>query len=120
MRLRHTREALRLNQREFAMRVNLKPNRYSQYETGARQLTIDAAQTICDEYGVSPDWLYRGDRPTLPSAREAALSGGLSGARTLPRKRGSRAAHTMLLAPDARFRGHDEGGRRYQVSNPYP
>jgi transcriptional regulator with XRE-family HTH domain len=66
MRLRHTREALRLNPREFAMRVNLKPNRYSQYETRARQLTIDAAQTICDEYGVSPDWLYRGDRSTLP------------------------------------------------------
>jgi transcriptional regulator with XRE-family HTH domain len=66
MRLRHTREALGLNQREFAMRANLKPNRYSQYETGARQLTIEAAQRICDEYGVTLDWLFRGDRSTLP------------------------------------------------------
>jgi transcriptional regulator with XRE-family HTH domain len=66
MRLRHTREALGLNQREFAMRANLKPNRYSQYETGARQLTIEAAQRICDEYGVTLDWLYRGDRSRLP------------------------------------------------------
>ena len=48
------------------MRANLKPNRYSQYETGVRALTINAAHRICDEYGVSLDWLYRGDRATLP------------------------------------------------------
>ena len=65
-RLRHTREALGLNQTEFAMRANLKQNRYSQYESGARPLTIIAAHRICDEYGVTLDWLYRGDRSTLP------------------------------------------------------
>ena len=54
-----------MNQREFAIRANLKPNRYSQYETGARPLTIDAAHRICDEYGVTLDWLYRGGS-TLP------------------------------------------------------
>lgn len=65
-RLLHTREALGLNQREFAMRANLKPNRYSQYETRVRALTIDAALRICDKYGVSLDWLYRGERSRLP------------------------------------------------------
>jgi transcriptional regulator with XRE-family HTH domain len=65
-RLRHTRQAFGVNQREFANRVNLKPNRYSQYETGARPLTIEAAHRICDEYGVTLDWLYRGDRSRLP------------------------------------------------------
>src|SRR6516225_4349969 len=65
-RLRHTREALGLNQKEFAMRANLKPNRFRQYESGARPLTIDAALSICDQYGVTLDWLYRGDRSTLP------------------------------------------------------
>jgi transcriptional regulator with XRE-family HTH domain len=44
----------------------LKPNRYSQYETGVRALTIDAALRICNEYGISLDWLYRGDRSSLP------------------------------------------------------
>jgi transcriptional regulator with XRE-family HTH domain len=48
------------------MRANLKPNRYCQYETGARLLTIDAAQRICDAYGVTLDWLFRGDRSMLP------------------------------------------------------
>jgi transcriptional regulator with XRE-family HTH domain len=44
----------------------LKPNRYSQYETGARPLTIEAALSICEQYGVTLDWLFRGDRSTLP------------------------------------------------------
>jgi len=48
------------------MRANLKPNRYNQYETGVRALTIDAALRISDEYGISLDWLYRGDRSRLP------------------------------------------------------
>src|SRR5215467_14129007 len=65
-RLLHTREALGLNQREFAMRAGLKPKRYSQYETGVRTVTIDAALRICGEYGLSLDWLYRGDRSRLP------------------------------------------------------
>jgi transcriptional regulator with XRE-family HTH domain len=66
MRLRHTRVALGINQTEFARRVHLKQNRYNQYESGARALTIDAANRICDEYGVTLDWLYRGDRSMLP------------------------------------------------------
>jgi transcriptional regulator with XRE-family HTH domain len=48
------------------MRANLKANRYCQYETGARSLTIEAALSICEQYGVTLDWLYRGDRSTLP------------------------------------------------------
>jgi transcriptional regulator with XRE-family HTH domain len=48
------------------MRANLKANRYSQYESGTRSLTIEAAQRICDGYGVTLDWLYRGDRSRLP------------------------------------------------------
>jgi transcriptional regulator with XRE-family HTH domain len=48
------------------MRANLKPNRYSQYESGTRPLTIGAAHRIYDEYGVTLDWFYRGDRSRLP------------------------------------------------------
>jgi hypothetical protein len=41
----------------------LRPNRYNQYES--RALTIDAAQKICNEYGVTLDWLFLGDRTML-------------------------------------------------------
>ena len=47
------------------MRAYLKPNRYCQYETGARLLTIEAALSICEQYCVTLDWLYRGDRSKL-------------------------------------------------------
>ena len=66
VRLRHTRQALGVNQRLFARRANLRPNRYNQYESGARSLTIDAAEKICHEYAVTLDWLFRGDRSMLP------------------------------------------------------
>ena len=39
---------------------------HNQHETGARPLTIDAAIRICNEYGVTLDWLYRDDRSRLP------------------------------------------------------
>ena len=48
------------------MRANLKPNRYSQYETGTRPLTIEVALQICNEYGVTLDWLYHSYHSTLP------------------------------------------------------
>jgi hypothetical protein len=48
------------------MRANLKANRYCQYETGARPLTVEAALSICEQYGLTLDWPYRGDRSTLP------------------------------------------------------
>ena len=38
----------------------------SQIESGARPLTIDAAISICEEYGLTLDWLFRGDRSMLP------------------------------------------------------
>ena len=35
-------------------------------KTEARALTIDAAQKICGEHGVTLDWFYRADRSMLP------------------------------------------------------
>jgi transcriptional regulator with XRE-family HTH domain len=43
----------------------LKPSQYNQYESRARQLTVEAANKICDEYDVTLDWLYRDDQSRL-------------------------------------------------------
>jgi len=56
----------RLNQREFCNAHQLEPNRYGQSEIWTRPLTIEAALDICDQYGLSLDWLYRGDWSRLP------------------------------------------------------
>ena len=80
-RLRYTRQALGVNQRLFATRANLRPNRYNQYESGARALTIDAAQRICDECGVTLDRLFRGDRSMVALHAAIEIAHGAAAAR---------------------------------------
>lgn len=65
-RLRATREALGLTGTEFARGARLLQNAYSQYETGARLLTVSSAMRLCAAYGLTMDWLYRGEISTLP------------------------------------------------------
>jgi ribosome-binding protein aMBF1 (putative translation factor) len=59
------RHALGLKAVQIAKSVDCKPNRWSQYETGERPLTLEIANRLVDEYGVTLDWLYRGDRAAL-------------------------------------------------------
>mgnify|MGYP000947246403 CR=1 FL=1 len=65
-RLTQTREALDLDQQQFGTRAGLSQPQYNQYETGKRLLTLAAAMKLCDEYGLTLDWLYRGDPSGLP------------------------------------------------------
>lgn len=78
-RLEMTRIALGYeNQTEFAEKANLTQNRYSQYETGKRPLTLDAALKLKRTYGVTLDWLFAGDRNGLPHAVWSALPADLT------------------------------------------
>lgn len=61
-----TREALEIKAAELCRRIDCKPNRWSQYERGVRPLTLDIANRLCDEFGLSLDWIYRNDRQKLP------------------------------------------------------
>lgn len=65
MRLLQLREAFSLNQTEFALRLELKPNTYNLWESGQRRPGIDSAILICKEYGATLDWLYMGDHQGL-------------------------------------------------------
>lgn len=67
-RLREARLAIEPNQTEFAKGAGLTQHRYNQYETGARPLTLDAAMRLQKRYGLSLDWLFRGDTAFLPNA----------------------------------------------------
>jgi transcriptional regulator with XRE-family HTH domain len=67
-RLREARMALEPNQSEFAKGAGMSQHRYNQYETGARPLTLDAAMRLHKRYGLSLDWLFRGDTAFLPNA----------------------------------------------------
>lgn len=64
-RLRLTREALGLQQNEFAERAGLATNTYNQYERGKNTPNLDAAHALCDHHALTLDWIYRGDASGL-------------------------------------------------------
>jgi len=65
-RLRAARMALDYSTGEFAASIDVAPNTYSQWETGARLLDCLAAIRLCERHKLSMDWFYRGDAFTLP------------------------------------------------------
>jgi transcriptional regulator with XRE-family HTH domain len=65
-RLRMTREALGMEQSEFADRAGIARNAYNQYEQAQRIPRLDIAIRICETYGLTLDWIFRGDLSGLP------------------------------------------------------
>jgi len=65
-RLRSMREALGLNQADFARSIDIAANRWNQYEKGERMITLAVATACCEAHGVTLDWIYRGDPSGLP------------------------------------------------------
>ena len=67
-RLELTREALGLNAAQLCKRIGIKENRWSQYESGQRRITLEVAEAFCDEFDLTLDWIYRGKAGQLPHA----------------------------------------------------
>jgi transcriptional regulator with XRE-family HTH domain len=65
-RLEALREAFNVTQTEFAARAGIAQNTYNQYAKGKNLPRLDFAEKICDEYGVTLDWIYRGEQSGLP------------------------------------------------------
>lgn len=72
-RLVRTRTALGLSQSEFAAGANLAVNTYNQYESGKNRPSIDNAILLCEVYGLTLDWIYRGDPSGLKYSLAVAL-----------------------------------------------
>ena len=69
LRLVVTREALGMRQGEFAAKSEIAANTYNQYEQGKNRISLDKAIALCDEFGMTLDWIYRGE----PSGLKVAL-----------------------------------------------
>jgi len=67
-RLKLTREAIGISAADLCKRINVKPNRWSQYEGGERRITVEVANKLCDEFDLSLDWIYRANPAQLPHA----------------------------------------------------
>ena len=60
-----TRQALGLDQKEFAGRAKIATNTYNQYETGTNKPSLEMALALKDAYQLSLDWIYDGDNANL-------------------------------------------------------
>lgn len=65
-RLAVTREALGINAAELCRQAKIAPNAWSQFESGNRMITTRQAVKLCETYGLTLDWIYRGDPAGLP------------------------------------------------------
>lgn len=59
------RKKLRLNQKEFAKRINLSQTHLSSIECGVRELTGRVADDIARVYNVNKEWLLYGKEPVF-------------------------------------------------------
>jgi transcriptional regulator with XRE-family HTH domain len=63
------------SQNAFATEAGIARNTYSQYKTGTNLPSVDEAHKLCDRWGLTLDWIYRGDTrglgPDLAAAIEA-------------------------------------------------
>ena len=62
-------------QNEFAAKTGVTPNRYNQWESGGRLVPLGTAIALCRAWGITLDFLYRGDWHGLPDAPSALLTG---------------------------------------------
>lgn len=66
-RLKITRVALGLTQKTIAYPLSVSREAYSMYETGSREPPWPIACELCDAWGLTLDWIYRGEMSNLPS-----------------------------------------------------
>lgn len=65
-RLYLARRAVDMHQAEFGDAAGMSQPQYSMVESGRRLLTLTYALQFCARFGLSLDWIYRGDPSGLP------------------------------------------------------
>lgn len=78
-RLQMTRLALGKSQADLARVLLISPQRWNNYERGARPIDIEFAIRLCERFGLTLDWLYRGQMGGLPfelAQRLGSIEGG--------------------------------------------
>lgn len=66
-RLRVTRLALGITQKSMAHPLSVTREAYTMYETGSREPPWTVGIELCDAWGLTLDWIYRGDMSGLQS-----------------------------------------------------
>lgn len=67
-RLAATVGALGVRDADAARALEINPQRWSNYTNGHRPISVDLAISLCERYGLTLDWIYRGRIDGLPVA----------------------------------------------------
>lgn len=62
-----------MTQTEWAKRHNFAVTQYNNWEKGARRIPVEAAEKLCEVYGVTLDFIYRGRRDGLSETASKVL-----------------------------------------------
>lgn len=65
-RLNQLLDALEITAAELCRQTGLSTNRWSQYASAERPITLDAALKLYDRYAVTLDWIFLGDESGMP------------------------------------------------------
>lgn len=80
-RIKEVRKYFNLTQTDFGIKVGVKGNTITNYETGLRTPSDSVILSICREFNVSEDWLRTGEGdmfiPQTRSEKIAEFAGGL-------------------------------------------
>jgi DNA-binding XRE family transcriptional regulator len=60
-------------QREWAAKHGFNSTQYNNWEKGVRRITVESAEKLCDLYGLTLDFLYRGRRDGLSESARKRL-----------------------------------------------
>lgn len=62
-----------LNQTEWAKRHNFATTQYNNWEKGTRRIPVEASEKLCEIYGLTLDFIYRGRRDGLSETASKVL-----------------------------------------------
>ena len=62
-----------LSQKAWAEKNGFSPTQYNNWEKGTRRISVDAAETLMDRYGLTLDYIYRGRVDGLSEKASKAL-----------------------------------------------
>jgi transcriptional regulator with XRE-family HTH domain len=62
-----------LNQKEWAGRHGFSETQYNNWETGTRRIPVESAEKLCNIYGLTLDFIYRGRRDGLSDTARKVL-----------------------------------------------
>lgn len=62
-----------LSQTAWAERHGFAVTQYNNWEKGSRRIPVEAAERLCDRYGLTLDFVYRGRRDGLSDSSSKVL-----------------------------------------------